>query len=110
MDHGVARVLTSGGRPDALAGARRLAELVVAARGRIAVMAGGSVRASNVAEVVRRTRVRDVHLRAPAVVPSASRTGPTAYDAGCRTVTSQQMVADVVAVLADVQVSELGPG
>ncbi|HEY3436756.1 MAG TPA: copper homeostasis protein CutC, partial [Actinotalea sp.] len=86
--HGVTRVLTSGGHPSALAGATALAALVAAAGDRLGVMAGGSVRAHDVAELVARTGVRDVHLRAPAEVPSPSRTGTTAYDSGTRTVTS----------------------
>ena len=101
VSHGVVRVLTSGGHPDAISGAHALALLVEAASGRIAVMAGGSVRALNVAEVVARTGVRDVHLRAPREVPSASRTGPSVYDPGHRTITSAEVVRDVVAAVAD---------
>ncbi|WP_149203552.1 copper homeostasis protein CutC [Actinotalea subterranea] len=97
--HGVGRVLTSGGAPDALAGADALAALVEQADGRVAVMAGGSVRPANVARVVELTGVRDVHLRAPREVPSRSTTGPSAYDDGRRTVTSGELVRDVVAAL-----------
>jgi copper homeostasis protein len=57
---GVRRVLTSGGAPTALAGAAVIAELVRRA-GPVAVMAGGGVRPDNVAEVVGRTGVADVH-------------------------------------------------
>lgn len=60
---GVNRVLTSGGMPTALAGADRLRALVEAAAGRLAVMAGGSVRPENVAELVRRSGVAEVHAR-----------------------------------------------
>ena len=60
---GVGRVLTSGGAPTALEGAGRLRELVEAAAGRIVIMAGGSVRPDNVAELVRRTGVMEVHAR-----------------------------------------------
>lgn len=64
--HGVERVLTSGGAPTALEGARTLAELVrrSAAPGSPAVLAGGSVRAGSVADIVARTGVREVHFRA----------------------------------------------
>jgi copper homeostasis protein CutC len=55
----VARVLTSGGPPTALEGASRLAELIRA--NRIEVLPGGSVRASNVCELVRATGVTQVH-------------------------------------------------
>ena len=59
---GVTRVLTSGGRRGAPDGATMIAELVRLAAGRIGIMAGGGVNASNVAELVRTTGVREVHL------------------------------------------------
>lgn len=67
-EHGVDRVLTSGGAPDALTGAAGLARLVEASAGRVAVMAGGGVRPQHVAELVARTGVRDVHLSARRLV------------------------------------------
>jgi len=60
---GVHRVLSSGGRATALEGRDMLARLVRRGGDRIVVMAGGGVRRGNVAEVVRSTRVREVHLR-----------------------------------------------
>ncbi|HEV8400812.1 MAG TPA: copper homeostasis protein CutC [Gemmatimonadales bacterium] len=59
---GAARVLTSGGAASAPEGAAKIAELVRVAAGRIGIMAGGGVNASNVAELVRATGVREVHL------------------------------------------------
>jgi len=61
ISSGVDRLLTSGGRPDALGGAPRIAGLRQAGGNRIRIMAGGGVRASNVAQVVQRTGIRDVH-------------------------------------------------
>ncbi len=61
---GVTRVLTSGGEPLALEGAARLADLLARAAGRIEVMAGGGVNASNVAEVISASGVRQVHIGA----------------------------------------------
>jgi len=61
---GLDRVLTSGGAPTAEAGLDELATLVEQAQERISILAAGSVRAHNVAEVVRRTGVSEVHLRA----------------------------------------------
>ncbi|UNX55097.1 copper homeostasis protein CutC [Georgenia sp. TF02-10] len=98
---GVARVLTAAGHPTALAGIDTLAALVAAAGDRISVMAGGSVRPGNVARIVTASGVRDVHLRAPRTLPSASTTGSTAYDAGTRTVTSLDVVTEVVRALAE---------
>ncbi|WP_095515688.1 copper homeostasis protein CutC [Rubrivirga sp. SAORIC476] len=58
---GARRVLTSGGTANALAGADRLAHLIERLGADLAVMPGGGVRASNVAEVVPRTGAREVH-------------------------------------------------
>ena len=60
---GVDRVLTSGAAPTAIAGVERIASLVRQAGDRLAVMAGGSVRAPHVADLVRWTGVREVHAR-----------------------------------------------
>lgn len=64
---GVARVLTSGGADTAIRGMDVLAGLVKRSAGRLVVMPGGRVRASNVAELVRRTAAVEVHARAIAV-------------------------------------------
>jgi copper homeostasis protein len=60
---GVRRVLTAGGAPTAAAGAAALATLVRRATGRIGVLAGGGLREEHVADVVRRSGVREVHVR-----------------------------------------------
>ena len=60
---GVSRVLTSGGAKTAGEGAPNLARLVQRSRGRIAILAGGKIRADNVAELVARTGVAEVHSR-----------------------------------------------
>ncbi|GAB0112930.1 copper homeostasis protein CutC [Acidisoma sp. C75] len=61
---GIRSVLTSGGKPTAESGAEGLAALVAQARGRVAIIAGGSVRAGNVRALLDRTGVPEVHLRA----------------------------------------------
>ena len=67
-------MLFRSGRPRAVDGIPALATLVRRAGARIAVMAGGSVRAGNVRSIVTRTGVPDVHLRATAAVaPTAGR-------------------------------------
>jgi copper homeostasis protein len=58
---GAARILTSGGAKDAVAGSARLRELVETARGRIIVMPGGGIRAENIAGVLRATGAREFH-------------------------------------------------
>lgn len=61
VDLGFERILTSGGALTALAGAARLADLVAQADGRIAILAGGGVNPGNVAELVARAGVSEVH-------------------------------------------------
>lgn len=68
---GFERVLTSGAAPTAPEGADRIAALVVQAAGRIGVLAGSGVRPDNVADLVRRTGVREVHGSCGAAVVDA---------------------------------------
>ncbi|KAK9825200.1 hypothetical protein WJX81_007481 [Elliptochloris bilobata] len=79
----VARVLTSGGRASALEGAAVISGLVVQAAGRIAVMAGGGIRAGNAAALLQRTGVRELHTSAHRRVPSGMRWTP-AMELACR--------------------------
>ena len=62
-DCGVRRLLTGGGPLTALEGLDSLAALVERARDRVVIMAGGRVRGENVARIVARSRVREVHAR-----------------------------------------------
>lgn len=63
MSLGVARVLTSGGAATASDGAATLGSLVEHVGGRLAILAGGGVRANNVRDIVQRSGVREVHAR-----------------------------------------------
>jgi copper homeostasis protein len=87
---GVERVLTSGGADTAVQGASAIAALVRRAQGRIEVIAGGGVRAANVAALVAATGVNAVHawlIREP--VPADATTRER----------WRQIVADFVAAL-----------
>lgn len=64
IDLGVAIVLTSGGAPRALDGARQLRRLVQRSAGRIEILAGGSVTADNVAALLTESGVTHVHGKA----------------------------------------------
>lgn len=58
---GATRLLTSGGKPTAAEGASALADLVKAARGRIAILPGGGINPSNLEDVVRQTDATEFH-------------------------------------------------
>ena len=66
VDAGVDRVLTSGGAPKALSGARVIRAMVERAAGRIGILAGSGINERNVAQIVKRTGVREVHVRGTA--------------------------------------------
>ena len=70
VELGVDRVLTSGGAPTALEGVEMLAELVDQGGTEITILGGGGINAANVAEVVRLSGVKEVHVRAAATVKS----------------------------------------
>lgn len=87
---GVDRVLTSGGAPSAREGAAALRRLTLQAAGRLTVLAGGGVRAHNVAALVAESGVAEVHARLAAGRCETPETA-TALTAA---------VAEMVAVLA----------
>jgi copper homeostasis protein len=68
---GVDRVLTSGQRATAIEGAGNLKRLGETAKKRIIVMPCGSVRASNIAQVIRETGLREFHFAGHAQQASA---------------------------------------
>jgi copper homeostasis protein len=73
---GADRLLTAGGRSDAIKGLDTIARLQQRATGRIRIMAGGGIRIGNVRKIARRTGIRDVHTSLSTRVQSA------AYDGG----------------------------
>lgn len=64
MRLGVERLLTSGHDGDAWSGRGALGALVRRGEGRIEVMAGGAIQASQVADIVREADVRELHVGA----------------------------------------------
>jgi copper homeostasis protein len=62
MDLGFTRILTSGGAPTALSGARRIRQFVERAAGRIEILPAGGIRENNVEAVVLQTGCEQVHL------------------------------------------------
>ncbi len=61
IDTGCSRILTSGLRKTAVDGVAVLAHLINEAAGRIIIMPGGSVRSSNIAQLIKETGAREFH-------------------------------------------------
>ena len=61
---GIERILTSGGAPTVNEGLEAIAALVKLADGRIDILPGGGIKADQVAEIVSRTGVSQIHLSA----------------------------------------------
>lgn len=110
---GVERVLTSGHAATADAGAKLIGELVQLAGDRIAVMAGGGVRAHNLARIVLATGVREVHCSARSAHQSAmshrnpsvsmgGESGPGEYE---HLITDPEVVREVMATAAETQLA-----
>lgn len=67
------RLLTSGGEQKCLQGADTIARLAKAARGRIAIMAGGGIDHRDAATIVERTGVSEIHVGLSSPVASPMR-------------------------------------
>jgi copper homeostasis protein len=70
---GCERVLTSGGEPDALTGAARIAGFVKQAGSRLRVMAGAGIDAGNIREVAARSNAHEFHGSGRILCSSPSR-------------------------------------
>jgi copper homeostasis protein len=70
---GARRILTAGGAQRALEGATALAELVVAAGDRIAIVPGAGINASNISVVAKQTGAREFHSGLSSALPYGSR-------------------------------------
>ncbi len=86
---GIDRVLTSGGRDAAMTGLETIRSLVHRAAGRIAVMAGGRLRADDLGDLIRATGVREIHIGSAASraveEPDSSARGAGELGPWCRT-------------------------
>lgn len=69
---GADRILTSGGKSDAVKGMNALAALQQKAGNRIRIMAGGGVRLANVRNVALRTGIREMHTSLSTQIPSTA--------------------------------------
>lgn len=66
IEAGFDRILTAGHQTTAALGADLIAELVKKANGRIAIMPGSGVNENTVEEIVRKTKVTEIHFSATA--------------------------------------------
>ncbi|WP_294229010.1 copper homeostasis protein CutC [uncultured Shimia sp.] len=71
IDLGIHRILTSGGAPRAVDGQATLSAMQAAAKGRIEIMVGSGVSASNLAELAQNTGITSFHASCSAAVPVA---------------------------------------
>lgn len=70
---GFHRILTSGGAPRAVDGQTTLSAMQEAAKGRIEIMVGSGVSASNVAELAQNTGITSFHASCSTAIPVAER-------------------------------------
>lgn len=61
---GIVRILSSGGKASAIAGAEILAKLVIKAGHRIIIMPGAGINTSNIKELIRQTGAKEFHASA----------------------------------------------
>lgn len=67
---GIRRVLTSGGYPHAEQGLLILKQLVDQAKGRISIMPGSGIRATNIQHIINTLGIHEIHSSAKEFVPS----------------------------------------
>jgi copper homeostasis protein len=79
---GADRILTSGGKSDALQGATTIAGLHQKAGDRIRIVAGGGIRASNVTAILLKTGVGEVHTSLSEAQPPEDGTGLETWQSG----------------------------
>jgi copper homeostasis protein len=69
---GVARILTSGGAATALEGSAVIASLVAKAQSRVFILPGAGINASNITQVVEKTRAQEFHSGLGSTLPYGS--------------------------------------
>ena len=100
---GFKRVLTSGGTPEAPAGAHIIRRLVDQAANRIEIMAGSGLTPDNVVQFVRATGVPAVHSSCSAAITNSQRTVALGFAPATSRSTDAKVVAAMLSALAAVQ-------
>jgi len=97
IEIGCERVLTSGQRSGAPLGMALLKELVAQADGRIIIMPGAGVRASNVLELKEQTGATEFHTSARMVIPNrVSYQNPEVLDIGDELISNEDELRKIV--------------
>lgn len=107
IESGVTRVLTSGQRPTAMEGADVIAAMVRHAAGRIEILPGSSIRASNLRLILKRTCCTQLHMSAHVIAHDMSAangngicfTGNEIPKEGCYKLIDQKKVEEIVRML-----------
>jgi copper homeostasis protein len=71
VDTGCERILTSGQQPNAILGAPLIRDLIIQSAGRIQIMPGSGIRASNILEIKNQTGAEQFHSSASTVKKSS---------------------------------------
>lgn len=64
------RILTSGQRPNAMAGASMIRDLIEKSYGRIIIMPGSGVKEHNIVALIQKTGVKEIHIHTDKTEPS----------------------------------------
>jgi len=103
LETGANRILTSGGEPNVTRGMHQIARMVGAAKGRIAIMAGGGISADTIVPVAEATGVTEFHSSARTTLCSPMlfrKEGMAMGDAGDREYQRFQVREESVRALA----------
>jgi copper homeostasis protein len=109
---GAQQILTSGGMPAALEGAKQIRRLVEAAGKRIKIMAGSGIHSKNAREVIAQTHVHEIHASAKVPVASPMRLqrnvpmGSARLDEYTRLVANEEEVRALAKILGDFEAAE----
>jgi len=80
---GATRILTSGGTNTALAGMHTIANLIIAATGRISIVPGAGINPENISQIAATTRAREFHAGLSSLLPYP-RTDALAFERAVR--------------------------
>jgi copper homeostasis protein len=105
IDCGCERILTSGQVPAAPNGAALIKQLIEAADGRIVVMPGSGVRATNLEQLIAHTGAVEYHSSAKVVMPSGMQYQNPGFDTtdGAYDGVSETEIKEMLAILQNVK-------